>query len=79
MYASAGSPRDVAASVSFDVLGLRMPPPPGRSVGYPLHIELPPALFAVTAAAVVLSAVVAAWAVSREAARKSIVEALAHV
>ena len=69
----------VATSVIFDVLGLRMPPPPGRSAGYPLHIELPPALFAVTAAAVVLSAVVAAWAVSRKAARKSIVEALAHV
>jgi len=69
----------VAASVSFDLLGVEMPPPPGRSVGYPLHIDLPPALFLATAAVIVLSAVVAAWFVSRKAARKSIVEALAHV
>jgi putative ABC transport system permease protein len=69
----------VAISVVFDLAGLQMPPPPGRSVGYPLHVDLPPGLFAVTAAVIVLSAVAAAWAVSRTAARKSIVEALAHV
>jgi len=69
----------IATSVTFDATGLQMPPPPGRSVGYPLHVDLPPALFAATGAAILLSAVAAAWAVSRKAARKSIVEALAHV
>jgi putative ABC transport system permease protein len=69
----------ISSSLAFDLAGLRMPPPPGRSVGYPLHVDLPPGLFAVTAAVIVLSAVTAAWAVSRKAARKSIVEALAHV
>jgi putative ABC transport system permease protein len=69
----------VVASVALDLLGLQMPPPPGRSVGYPLHVDLPPTLFAATAAVIVISAVAAAWVVSRKAARKSIVEALAHV
>jgi putative ABC transport system permease protein len=66
----------IAASVTFDLAGVRMPPPPGRSVGYPLHVDLPPGLFAITAAVIVLSAVAAAWVVSRKAARKPIVEAL---
>ena len=69
----------VATSLGLDAAGLQMPPPPGRSVGYPLHVDLPPVLFAVTAAVIVLSAVAAAWVVSRRAARTSIVEALAHV
>jgi putative ABC transport system permease protein len=69
----------VAISVTFDLNGFQMPPPPGSSVGYPLHVDLPPELFAATTAVIILSAVTAAWAVSRKAARKSIVEALAHV
>jgi putative ABC transport system permease protein len=69
----------VAASVVFAVTGARMPPPPGRTVGYPLHVEISFTLLAATAAAVVLVSVVAAWLVSRRAARRPIVEALAHV
>jgi putative ABC transport system permease protein len=69
----------VGTALTCELLGLQMPPPPGSSVGYPLHIDLPPALFAVTAVVIVVSAAAAAWVVSRQAARKSIVEALAHV
>jgi putative ABC transport system permease protein len=59
--------------------GLEMPPPPGRSVGYPLLViaELPLYLF--TNAAIIALCATAAWFVSRKAARKPIVEALAHV
>ena len=68
-----------AASVLFALTGARMPPPPGRTEGYPLHVELSFPLLAGTAAAVVLASVVAAWLVSRRAASRPIVEALAHV
>ncbi len=69
----------VTTSVAFDLGDVQMPPPPGSSVGYPLHVNLPPALFVATGVVIVLAAVTAAWVVSRKAARKSIVEALAHV
>lgn len=60
-------------------LGLQMPPPPGRSEGYPLLVSASVGLFAITNLIIVVLCTVAAWAVSRNAARKSIVEALSHV
>ncbi len=59
--------------------GLQMPPPPGRSVGYPLLVNFSLALYLITDTAMVLLCATAAWVASRKAARKSIVEALAHV
>ena len=69
----------VALSLAADFLGIQMPPPPGRSVGYPLHIDLSLALCTTTALVVISASVAAAWAVSRKAAKRSVVEALAHV
>lgn len=69
----------VALSVGFDVLGVQMPPPPGRSQGYPLHVNLSAPLFAVTLVTLVLAAVLAALVVSRRVTRLSVVEALSHV
>ncbi|MGC3997986.1 MAG: ABC transporter permease [Anaeromyxobacter sp.] len=63
----------------IDAFHVQMPPPPGRSVGYPLHLTLDPPLFLTACAAVVLAAAVAAWAASRRAAARPITEALAHV
>lgn len=59
--------------------GLEMPPPPGRSVGYPLLVIATPTLYLITNAAIIALCATAAWFVSRKAARKPIVEALAHV
>lgn len=59
--------------------GLEMPPPPGRSVGYPLLVIATPPLYLVTNAAIIALCAAAAWFVSRKAARKPIVEALSHV
>jgi putative ABC transport system permease protein len=58
---------------------LEMPPPPGRSEGYPLMVSASFPLFAATDGLIILLCVGAAWFVSRKAARKSIVEALGHV
>lgn len=68
-----------ATTLALLALDLQMPPPPGRSVGYPLQVDAEPVLYAGTAAGIVLLCVAAAWFVSRKAARKPIVEALGHV
>lgn len=60
-------------------LGLQMPPPPGRSEGYPLLVSASVPLYAFTNAAIVFLCAAAAWAVSRKAAATPIVEALNHV
>ena len=67
------------ASIAFDVLGLRMPPPPGRSVGYPLHVNLSLPLLAATVLVIVAVSASAALVISRRASRMPIVEALSHV
>jgi putative ABC transport system permease protein len=71
----------IAAVVTVFLLfaGMQMPPPPGRSTGYPLLVNFSPALYAVTGLSVVAAAALAAWWVSAKAARRPITEALAHV
>lgn len=59
--------------------GIQMPPPPGRTGGYPLDIVITPAMYAAAGIAVTVLAGIAALAVSRKAAHRSVVEALAHV
>lgn len=71
----------VAAAVSMLLLikGFQMPPPPGRSVGYPLYVNVSAWLYASTTLIVTLLSTLAALWVSRRAARRPIVEALGHV
>ncbi|UGQ44861.1 ABC transporter permease [Massilia endophytica] len=70
-----------AAGIAFLLvfLGIQMPPPPGRSGGYPLVVVISPLMFAVAALAVTLLSGLASFLVSRKAARQSVVEALSHV
>ncbi len=60
-------------------LGFQMPPPPGRSAGYPLLVSASVPIYVATDAVIVFLCCAAAWFVSRNAARKPIVEALGHV
>jgi len=71
----------LAAAISMFLLltGFEMPPPPGRSNGYPLYVNVSATLYAATSLVVALLSMLAAWWVSRRAARQPIVEALAHV
>jgi len=70
-----------AAGISLLLLfsGVQMPPPPGRSMGYPLQVNLSANLYLVTLIAIITLSIAAAWLVSRKAAAKPIVEALGHV
>jgi putative ABC transport system permease protein len=77
--ATAGTLLAGAVVLALPHLGLEMPPPPGRSVGYPLLVNASLPLYLITGAAIVALCAAAAWFVSRKAARKPIVEALGHV
>lgn len=68
-----------AVSVGLLVFPVQMPPPPGRSVGYPLQIALEPAMYAVVVTAMVLLSTLAAALVARRTVRLPVVQALAHV
>ena len=59
--------------------GIEMPPPPGRSAGYPLFLSFSPLHYSLVTLVVVLLASCAAWVVSSRAANKPVTEALAHV
>ena len=68
-----------AVTVLLVFAGLQMPPPPGRSTGYPLLINFSASLYVFTGLAVVGVSLLAAYLASAKAARKPITEALAHV
>lgn len=66
-------------SVALLVFPVEMPPPPGRSNGYPLQIVIDATLYAGTLAAMVLLSMLASAAVARRTVKKPVVESLAHV
>ena len=57
---------------------VQMPPPPGRSDGYPLLVATDPAMYALTLLAMLLLATLASALVARTTVRQPIVDALAH-
>ncbi len=66
-------------SLALTVSNIQMPPPPGRTVGYPLVIDIPCELFLVTALVSISVCIFAAWLSSYRMAKKPIVGALSHV
>ncbi|QTD44020.1 ABC transporter permease [Ottowia testudinis] len=76
--ALAGAALALGVSVLLLLVPVHMPPPPGRSVGYPLNIAIDPWLYAVTLLAMVLISMAASAAIARRATRMPVVEALAH-
>nr|VFK52879.1 MAG: putative ABC transport system permease protein [Candidatus Kentron sp. TUN]VFK53439.1 MAG: putative ABC transport system permease protein [Candidatus Kentron sp. TUN]VFK59958.1 MAG: putative ABC transport system permease protein [Candidatus Kentron sp. TUN] len=68
-----------ATSITLSIVDIQMPPPPGSTEGYPLYIHFSLWLYGITTVLVVFLSIGAALLTSRKAARKPIVEALAHV
>jgi putative ABC transport system permease protein len=68
-----------AITVALIFAGLQMPPPPGRSGGYPLLVNFSAPLYLAVGIAVVAVSAFAAYLASRKAVAKPITEALAHV
>jgi len=76
--ALAGALLSLAVSLLLYVVPVEMPPPPGRSVGYPLNITIDATLYLVTFAVMVaLTMLASAW-VARKTVHMPVVQALAH-
>jgi len=76
--ALAGAGVSLLVSLALLVFPVDMPPPPGRSVGYPLNIAIDPALYLLTLVVMVGLTTLASWAVARKTVRMPVVDALAH-
>ena len=76
--ALAGAALSLGVSVMLNVVPVNMPPPPGRSVGYPLNISIDPVMYAVTLVAMVVLTMVASSLVARKTVNMAVVDALAH-
>jgi putative ABC transport system permease protein len=68
----------LAVAVGLLVFPVQMPPPPGRSDGYPLLVATDPVMYALTLLAMLLLATLASALVARRTVRQPIVDALAH-
>ncbi|WP_425667246.1 ABC transporter permease [Vibrio tubiashii] len=66
-------------SLLLMVVDVQMPPPPGRTEGYPLNIYFSPELLSMTAVGVLLICVIAAWLSASKGVKKPITEALIYV
>jgi putative ABC transport system permease protein len=74
-----GAAAALAVSMALLVFPVEMPPPPGRSNGYPLQIVMDPSMYSLTLAAMVLLSMLASAWVARRTVKKPVVDALAHV
>ena len=74
-----GAALALGLSLMLMVLPVNMPPPPGSSRGYPLHLAIDPAVYAATVLGILLLCVLSSALVARKAVRQPVVQALAHV
>jgi putative ABC transport system permease protein len=73
-----GAALSLAIALMLYVVPVQMPPPPGRSVGYPLNITIDPLMYAATLLAMVLLTMAASSWVARKTVHMPVVDALAH-
>lgn len=76
--AVAGAVLALGVSLLLYVVPMEMPPPPGRSVGYPLNVSIDPTLYLLTMLAMVSLTLIASLAVARKTVHMPVVDALAH-
>jgi len=76
--ALAGAVAALAISMFLYVVEIQMPPPPGRSQGYPLYINVDAQLYLATITAMVLLTMTASAWVARKTVNMAVVDALAH-
>jgi len=69
----------LAVAIALLVFPVEMPPPPGRSTGYPLQIAIDATLYAGTLLSMVALSMLASAFVARRTVAKPVVDALAHV
>ncbi|MEF1289839.1 ABC transporter permease [Vibrio sp. M260118] len=74
-----GGVLSLVVSLLLMVVEVQMPPPPGRTEGYPLNIYFSPELLAATTLGVLIICVLAAWLSASKGVKKPITEALIYV
>jgi putative ABC transport system permease protein len=74
-----GGLASAVVTVLLMVVEVQMPPPPGRTEGYPLNIYFSIELLMASALGVLMICVVAAWLSARKGVQKPITEALVYV
>lgn len=74
----AGAVIALAVSILLYIVPVQMPPPPGRSVGYPLNITIDPLLYLSTFLTMVALTMAASVWVARKTVNMPVVDALAH-
>lgn len=76
--AAVGALLALVASLLLYVFPVDMPPPPGRTTGYPLYVTIDPTLYALTMLAMIALTLMASLAVARKTVHLPVVDALAH-
>jgi putative ABC transport system permease protein len=76
---AAGAALALVVSTALNASGIVLPPPPGATRGFPIHVQFFPAAYLAAALVMTAAVVSAAYFPARRAARAPIVEALAHV
>jgi putative ABC transport system permease protein len=76
--ALAGALVALVVSIGLLIVPIEMPPPPGRSMGYPLNISIDPVIYLMTIVAMVILTMLASYFVARKTAQMPVVDALAH-
>jgi len=74
-----GALLSLGVTLALLIFPMQMPPPPGRSVGYPLQITADPQLYLLTLAAMLALTTLASALVARRTVQRPVVDALAHV
>ena len=77
--AAVGAALALTVTAALLVFPVQMPPPPGRSVGYPLQVAFDGSLYALTLLAMLTLAALASALVARRTVATPVVDALAHV
>lgn len=73
-----GAAAAAGISVFLYLVPVQMPPPPGRSTGYPLVVSIDAGLYAAVAVAMVVLAMLASAWIARRTVNRPLVAALAH-
>jgi putative ABC transport system permease protein len=76
--AMAGAAMALAVSAFLLVVPFEMPPPPGRSMGYPLNVTVDPLMYLATMAIMVLLTMATSAWVARKTVNMPVVDALSH-
>ncbi|MBI3731234.1 MAG: ABC transporter permease [Burkholderiales bacterium] len=76
--AIAGAVLAITVALLLIVFPVEMPPPPGRSSGYPLLITIDAAMYAITVFMMIALSMLSSAFIARKTLRQAIVDALAH-